>query len=61
MRELLIGYNGCVKLAPKQNERTSYYEPVETDKRLIDFCLNCTKKKCNGNCPDFIDFRRNLK
>ena len=24
-------------------------------------CLNCTKKKCNGNCKDFYEKRRKLR
>lgn len=28
------------------------------DKELIDFCLNCKKTKCNGDCTDFKRFRQ---
>lgn len=29
-----------------------------TPKEIIDFCLNCTKKKCNGNCKKIKELLR---
>lgn len=55
-----VDYNGVVKLAVKQNKK-SYYEAVKYDKRLVDFCLNCRKPKCNGECPEFKAYRRLVK
>lgn len=26
-----------------------------------DFCLNCNKNKCRGNCKDFKAYLRNLR
>lgn len=23
---------------------------IQEDKVIVDFCLNCTEKACNGNC-----------
>lgn len=31
------------------------------DKDEADFCLNCTKEKCNGNCKDYYEYMRNKK
>jgi hypothetical protein len=27
---------------------------IQDDKVIVDFCLNCTEKVCNGNCDKLI-------
>ena len=46
--------------------RKNYDSPMK-DKKLRqfeeekrNFCLNCTKPKCNGDCVDFRRFNREL-
>lgn len=32
------------------------------DKRVVDFCLNCTKPTCKyGNCIELTEYRKGLK
>ena len=31
------------------------------DKDEADFCLNCTKPKCNGECKEYREFMREKK
>lgn len=50
MRNKLFDANGVVKLAPKMSERDKIKKVNEIDQKRIDFCLNCNKKRCNGNC-----------
>lgn len=51
-------HTGKVKLArtgteEKRRRHRDTFGRDNDDQRLIDFCLQCTKKKCNGNCYEY--------
>ena len=37
------------------------YSPANDPKDIIDFCLNCTKYKCNGYCEEYKKFAQQVK
>ena len=39
----------------RRAERKLHYEESQ---ETVDFCLNCTKKKCYGNCEELKKFKR---
>lgn len=53
MKNRYIGKDG---LAHTRKIEFYYDTPFKTvtkeEQEIIDFCLNCTKKKCNGNCKE---------
>ena len=51
-------HTGKVKLARTGTEEKSRtnrddYGRDNDDQKLIDFCLQCKKEKCNGNCHEY--------
>lgn len=53
-----------VDVEPKKKGRgTKKQQNTEiTDKRLIDFCLNCKKPTCKyGDCPDYDYYKFKLQ
>lgn len=44
--------NGIVRLATKQGKPEKPRKDLERQIELINICLNCTKKKCNGCMHD---------
>lgn len=36
---------------------------IQDDKVVVDYCLNCTNKDCNGNCDKIrtIKYRRQVE
>mgnify|MGYP003303615961 CR=1 FL=1 len=54
------GADGMIHIQQPLSERETehhYKQPQE----LIDFCTNCRKKKCNGDCTDFRKFRKKFR
>lgn len=51
MKHYYIGKDG---IAHTRKTEFYYDTPIKKlspqEQELIDICLNCTKKKCNGNC-----------
>lgn len=52
-----FGANGTVKLATKQG-KPEQIKDVQIENEIKNFCLNCTKEKCNGDCKDIREFER---
>ena len=50
-----IHKNGYLRTIDESGTKRKPKAPQTEPKEKIDMCLNCTKKKCNGNC---IDIRR---
>ena len=50
--------NGYVNTTNESGTKRKSKRLRAEPKENIDMCLNCTKKKCNGNC---IDIRRKRK
>ena len=44
--------NGHIRLAPKISDGERIKPISKEEQRLIDICLECKKKKCNGNCKE---------
>lgn len=53
--------NGVVKLAPIQGERIITKKDIDESNKIKDFCLNCEKDFCNGECKDIIEFERRIR
>lgn len=34
---------------------------TDIDEGIVQFCLNCKKEKCNGNCDDLKAEKRRIK
>ena len=47
--------NGVVKQAVKQGKKEEIRD-VEKENLIKQFCLNCTKENCNGDCKDIREF-----
>lgn len=62
MKEYIGGFikNGAVKTLPKPDTPLHFQVKSEIEKQEIEFCLNCTRKKCSGVCPEFKDFHFDL-
>lgn len=62
MKECIGGYfkNGVVQTLPKPDKTLQFQEITEIEQQEIEFCLNCTRKKCSGECPEFKDFHFDL-
>lgn len=43
---------GNLKLAPKEGKPYKPKRLTKQEQSLIDVCLNCSKKKCSGNCTN---------
>lgn len=57
----IFDHNGMPKLAPKFNDDIPLKRTTKEEQRIIDICLNCTKKKCNGNCEEFRRSKKNAE
>lgn len=44
--------DGVIKLATKQGKPKKTRKDLSHQKELINICLNCKKKKCNGCAHD---------
>lgn len=44
-----------------KREENDKREGYSIDKAEADFCLNCTKEKCNGNCKDYKKYMKGKK
>jgi len=53
----------CYKFYQIEYKREENYKRGEytIDKAEADFCLNCTKEKCNGNCKDYKKYMKDNK
>lgn len=61
MKHYYIGRDGMAHTVKTEFYYDTPIKLISTqEKELIDFCLNCTKKKCNGNCNE-IRRKRNEK
>lgn len=49
---------GNLKLAPKEDKPYKPKRLTEQEQKLIDICLNCSKKKCSGNCTIIKQIKR---
>ena len=60
MKRRLLNENGVVILATKgiNDKRYSPKKLSEKEQSEIDFCLDCKKTKCNGNCKTIKQFRK---
>ena len=47
-------------VTPETKKGKGRWSYCNEDQRLVDKCLNCTNKKCNGDCLEFREFRRQL-
>lgn len=62
MKHYYLGKDGMAHV-----KKTEFYfdTPFKTvskeEQELIDFCLNCTKTQCNGNCSDLRRKRNEAK
>lgn len=52
---------GNIKLAPKEDKPYKPKRITEQEQKLIDFCLNCSKKKCSGDCKTIKQIKRRNK
>lgn len=41
--------------------KLSKFDSAIVDKDEADFCLNCTKPKCNGECKEYREFMKEKK
>lgn len=62
MKEYIGGCikNGVVKTLPKPDKPLHFQEITEMEQQEIEFCLNCTREKCRGECQEFKDFHFDL-
>ena len=48
--------NGVATLAVKQGDRLVPEKDIKRANEIKDFCLNCTKPKCKGECKEIREF-----
>lgn len=53
--------NGLVKQAIKPDTPVQFKNLTDIDQKEIEFCLNCKKKKCSGECREVKEYRYNLE
>lgn len=56
--ENLYHIKGTTEYSQRASQRPDRWEEPQ---ELINFCLNCTKKSCVGNCEEYQNFRRMLR
>lgn len=63
MKLYRMNVDGVIGCSPIEYKRryTKRDNHGDTDKRLIDYCLNCTKKTCGGYCNDFKRYEASLR
>ena len=47
-----IAKNGFIRTTDESGKTHLTRPPNSDSKEMIDMCLNCAKKKCNGNCNE---------
>ena len=53
---------GYIKVSKEQTKPFVQEKMEGSDsKEMIDYCLKCTKKRCNGNCDEIKDLKRRTK
>ena len=59
------GYYNTIEVnieRPKETPfKLSKFDSAIVDKDEADFCLNCTKPKCNGECKEYREFMKEKK
>lgn len=62
MKDYIGGFvkNGLIQTEPKPDKTLHFKELTEIEQKEIEFCLECTRKKCSGECPEFKDFHFDL-
>lgn len=43
-------------LAVKQGDKMPQEKDIKRANEIKNFCLNCTKEKCSGNCKEIREF-----
>lgn len=57
----LAGKEDGAGFAKDTEQRQYNFDFVPTDKRLVEFCMNCTQPDCDGECEAFFAYVEEIR